>query len=446
MTARQNLIRGTVILTGAGLISRFMGFFFRIFLSHAFGEESVGLYQLIFPVYSLCISICIAGIGTALSRTAAEKTSSGEKGGASSALYTALTLTITLSFAAVLIVQQNAEQIARTFLGDIRCAPLLMIISYALPCAAVHSCVCGYSYGLQQTKIPALSQLVEQTVRIFTVVLLFFVLGSLDRTPNIRLAAAGIVAGEFFSAFYSVRVLFRADKTLRHPDRRSFLRSAGGLITLSAPLTANRTAVTLLQSIEAASIPACLKLSGLNTADALSTYGVLTGMALPCILFPSAITSSVSAMLMPAVTAVHASGQKKELNRLICQAAGSCFLLGLSCCLFFLLFGNVLGSLLFHSAMAGKFILTLAWICPFLYTNSALMSTINGLGRTGTTFLISASGLLVRIASVFLAIPRVGIQGYLWGLLASQFLMSALALTVLHAAGGHEKTAGKPGP
>ena len=86
MTVRQTLIRGTLILTGAGLISRFMGFFFRIFLSHAFGEENVGLYQLIFPVYTLCISIGIAGIETALSRTVAEKISLHRKSEAGTAL------------------------------------------------------------------------------------------------------------------------------------------------------------------------------------------------------------------------------------------------------------------------------------------------------------------------------------------------------------------------
>ena len=59
------------------------------------------------------------------------------------------------------------------------------------------------------------------------------------------------------------------------------------------------------------------------------------------------------------------------------------------------------------------------------------MSTINGLGKTLFTFLINITGLLVRISGVFLAIPRFGIQGYLWGLLASQFVVTGLAVTVL---------------
>ena len=68
----RNLFRGAAVLTAAGLITRIMGFFFRIFLSHAFGEENVGLYQLIFPVYALCLSVSTFGIQTAVSHMVAE--------------------------------------------------------------------------------------------------------------------------------------------------------------------------------------------------------------------------------------------------------------------------------------------------------------------------------------------------------------------------------------
>ena len=134
---------------------------------------------------------------------------------------------------------------------------------------------------------------------------------------------------------------------------------------------------------------------------------------------------------MPAVSAAQASGDRAGIARLLKKAVGSCLILGLSSCLFFLIFGNLFGTVLFHSSSAGKFILTLAWICPFMYTNTALMSAINGLGKTTFTFLINTAGLLVRIAGVFLAIPDFGIQGYLWSLLVSQLAVSALAFLVL---------------
>lgn len=435
MPSKHTLIRGAFILTAAGFISRFMGFFFRIFLSHAFGEENVGLYQLIFPVYALCHSVSTAGIETALSRTVARKISLNRHQEAKSALFAALFFTVSLSLLEIILIQQNASFISGYFLGDSRCSEMLIIISYALPCAAVHCCICGYSFGLQKTEVPAVSQLIEQSARIAFVILSFLLIRKSGSTPSISIAAAGIVAGEIFSLLYSWRFL---SKTIRRPAGLSLLsikRPAAELLRLSLPLTANRTAVTLLQSIEAASIPASLKLYGLNTADALSTYGVLTGMALPCILFPSAITSSVGTVLMPAVTKTQADGNASGTVSLIRKVAGSCFFLGIACCLFFLISGPFLGNLLFHSPAAGKFILTLAWICPFLYANTALISSINGLGKTGSTFLINTLSLGIRIASVFLIIPRYGIIGYLWGLLASQGIVTVLALCILCNAG-----------
>lgn len=430
MFSGHKLLKGAAILTGAGLISRIMGFFFRIFLSHAFGEESVGLYQLIFPVYTLCMSLSTGGIQTAVSRSVAEKVSQKKEGEAKNILRIALCLTMVISLIEILIVQQNADCIAVSFLGDARCSEMLLIISYALPCAAVHSCICGYSFGLQNAKLPAVTQLIEQGFRIFFVLLAVVLLRNSGRTPTIHLAAAGIVAGELAAALSSGRIL--AGQRLSSPTRiRTVLKNTRELLGLSLPLTANRTAVTLLQSIEATSIPACLKLYGLSTSEAIATYGVLTGMALPCILFPSAATNSVGSVLMPAVSASSASGDHSSVASLLKKAAGSCLMIGLACCLFFLMFGNLIGSVLFHSETAGKFIITLAWICPFLYTNTALISTINGLGKATSTFLINITGLLIRIAGVFLAIPKFGMQGYLWGLLASQLVITLLAVSVL---------------
>ena len=406
MAAKHKLVRGALILTAAGLISRLMGFFFRIFLSHAFGEENVGLYQLVFPIYALCLSIGTSGIQTALSRTVARKMSLNKPVEAKNALICALFITVVLSAAEILAIQQNAEAIALHFLGDARCAELLVIISYALPCASVHSCICGYSYGIQKAGVPAVSQLAEQSVRILSVIFLYFFFKNQGSAPPVSLAVAGIVIGESASALCSARSLSRTGAAAHMPSPRALRRSASELIPLSLPLTANRTAVTLLQSIEAASIPACLKLYTHSSSEALILYGVLTGMALPCVLFPSS---------------------------LLRRTAGSCFILGLSCCLFFLLFGSFIGRFLFHSETAGSFIMTLAWICPFLYTNAAMLSTINGLGRTTATFLINAASLLIRIAGVFFAIPVFGMQGYLWGLLASQLAVTFLSILVFRS-------------
>ena len=410
-----------------------MGFFYRIFLSHTFGEEGVGLYQLIFPVYSLCFALTAAGLETAISRTVAQKVSLGRKKEARQILMLGLVLSVLLSCACVLILQGNAAYIAEKLLGDARCEPLLIPLSYALPFAAIHSCICGYCYGMKETKIPALSQVVEQVTRIISVYVFYLILMKKGDDVTITIAVLGLVIGEMLSALYAAKSLTRSSHVLSHLNitYTDFVHRFRELMPLSLPLTANRVLINLLQSIEAISIPARLQLYNHSTSEALSIYGVLTGMALPCILFPSAITSSISIMLMPTVAEIQTTDNRDDMVNIIKKVAGSCFILGLSCCFIFLVLGNWMGTVLFGSSTAGKFIITLAWMCPFLYTNSALLSVINGLGKTAYTFLINSLGLIIRIGSVFAAIPLFGIQGYLWGMLASQLIVSICAGIVL---------------
>lgn len=433
MSKKRIILKGAFILTLTGLLSRFIGFFYRIFLSQTFGEEGVGLYQLIFPIYALGFSFTTAGIETALSRSVAHKMSLGQEREAKQLLYVALSVSIFLSCITTFILQANAPWIAVHILGDVRCEPLLVAIAYSFPFAALHSCICGYYFGLKQTGIPASSQLVEQFVRVFSVYVLYLIAIKKGLEVHVAIAALGLVFGEIASALFCLKALLHKHKNMRTLTLNfsAYTTRFKELIPLSLPLTANRILLNILQSIEAISIPSHLLLFGMSTSQALSTYGVLTGMALPLILFPSAITNSISTMMLPAVAEVQAANNKAGLLTLIKRVCICCFLLGVVCCILFLITGDFLGHLMFHSASAGRFIVTLAWICPFQYVNTTLISIINGLGKTTSSFLISTISLLIRIGSVFYLIPIFGILGYLWGLLGSQLIITVLCFVYL---------------
>ena len=434
MSKKQSIILGTFVLTLTGFLSRFMGFFYRIFLSRVFGEEGIGLYQLIFPVYALWVSFSISGIETALSRTVARKRALGKSDEAREVLLSGLTVAFFLSLFCSLFIQKNAFFIADRLLHDSRCKNMLIILSYAFPFCAIHSCICGYYYGLKETKIPAISQLIEQSTRILSVYIFFLFLIRKGQTVSISIAVSGLVIGELFSTVYAAQIFnhFPSDLATVTNLCKNFSRHLHELFSLSIPLTANRVLINLLQSIEAISIPMQLRRFQYSASESLRIYGVLNGMALPCILFPTAVTSSLSIMLMPAVAEIQASQAPSSLLRIIKKVTRFCFSLGLFSCLCFLFFGRTLGNILFHSTSAGNFIVTLSWICPFLYVNSSFLSIINGLGKTGWTFLINTLGLSVRILSVFYIIPLFGIQGYLWGLLSSQLLVSLLCIFLIY--------------
>jgi len=440
MSKKNTILIGTFILTATGLLTRFIGFFFRMFLSHTFGEEQVGLYQLIFPIYALCFSLTSSGIETAISRCTAHKISLGRKNEAIHLLYIGISLSLMLSLATMAILQSHATDFSIYILGDIRCEPMLLAISYAIPFASVHSCICGYYLGLKQTKIPAISQLIEQVVRVGTVFIIYQTAMKHEVDANILFAVLGIVAGECFSSLFCTHCFHTQNKKMRSgipllsakESRRHSISNTkklcNELLQLAIPLTSSRILLNILQSVESISIPLRLQQYGYTTSAALSNYGVLTGMALPCVLFPSAVTNSISTMLLPIVAEIQATENYSKLKEVIYKVFISCLSLGLLCCLLFLLLGNFMGNVLFHSELAGDYLQTLAWICPFLYLNSTLISVTNGLGKANVSFIINTLGLAIRIIGVLVFIPQIGMNGYLWGLLLSQFVTFILCL------------------
>lgn len=457
---KNPLVTGTVILTLTGLLSRFIGFFYRIFLSNVFGAEGMGIYQLISPVLALSFALTVSGIQTAISKYVASETSTHDYKTSFRTLWAGFLLAMALSIACALYIYLYADWIAATLLLESRTAPLLRIIALSIPMATVHSCINGYFYGIRKTAIPAISQLAEQICRVGSVYLIYHICRQYHTTPTISFAVVGLVIGESASMIVSViAILSRAHQVFPARDYQSptgllsgraqrtcqtssvssgalitvYRRIMGQLLQLAVPLSANRLIINLLQSIEAIYIPNRLMAYGLSNADALGVYGVLTGMSLPLILFPSAITNSISVLLLPIVSEADASGNKNAVRRAIMTSIRYCLLLGFGCTAMFLLIGRPAGRLLFHSELAGSFIITLSFICPFMYIASTLNSILNGLGKTAQTFLFSVVSLLLRLLFVFIAIPVYGIKGYLWGTLASQMLQTLLCtISALH--------------
>ena len=92
-----------------------------------------------------------------------------------------------------------------------------------------------------------------------------------------------------------------------------------------------------------------LVVSGLSTSNALSLYGVFSGMAIPLIMFPSAFTGSAASLLLPSVSEAQAQGNDQRIRKTICLTMGFCFLLGVFCFLFFFTFAELLGEVVTDS-------------------------------------------------------------------------------------------------
>lgn len=430
---KHPLIAGTLILTLTGLASRFIGFFYKIFLSRTIGAEGIGIYQMIFPIYGVCYALTTAGAEIAISRFVSGEIARGKKEQARSILWIGLSMSLALSLFTTLTVYLNADLIALRLLHEARCANLLRIMSITVPFGAWHSCVSGYYYGLQKTAVPACAQLFEQLVRVAAVYIIYQV--SLEEGLTLSPAAAviGLVLGEFASMLFTLFAISseslrtRTQKAAVFPTRSYAKR----MFREAAPVSANRVCMNLLGSAEAILLPLTLQQYGLTVERALSVYGTLTGMAMAFIQFPSVLTNAVSVMLLSSVSESQAAGNQNQIARTIRKTIRFCLPLGIACTVFFLLTGKTLGTFFFKNPMAGDFIITLAWICPFLYLNSTLHSILNGLGRTAAGFVNNLIGVMIRIFFILTFVPRFGIQGYLWGILSNQLFVAFLNINAL---------------
>ena len=427
-TNRHPLIIGTLILTATGLLSRIIGFFYRIYLSRLFGEEGMGIYQLLNPVLSLSFSLTAAGYQTAISKLVAERAAT-DRSRSYQPLIAGLSISLPLSLLCNGVIYFFADPIACRLLGEPRTAMMLKILSFSIPLSAVHSCINGYFYGIKKAGYPAAAQLVEQIVRVASVYIAAGYCFAIGREPAIGVAVLGLTIGEFFSMLVSFASIALCKDKAVSPLRISGYRSVYlPLMQTVLPLTANRIILNFLQSIESVSIPARLRMYGYDNTTALSVYGVLTGMAMPLIFFPNALTNSIAVLLLPIISESYALGDLGKVRSAALRTVKYCGLMGIVCMLGFLFLGKWAGNFLFDSALAGHFITTLGFICPFLYLDTTLSSILQGLGMAGHIFVMNVLSLLIRLGFVFLAVPAYGITGYLWGILASQLTQSVLYL------------------
>lgn len=453
---KRAFLTGTLLLTGTGFACRVLGFFYRIFLSRTIGAEGLGIYNMIHPVFGICFALCAGSIQTALSQYIA---SHMEKGRA--VFRTGLALSMMMSFVLAYLICRHSVFLATYILMEPQCAPYLPLMGISVPFAAFHACINGYYYGMQKAKVPAFSQVVEQVIRMVVVFFIASTWMEKGGVITVHLAVMGHLIGEIASAAYTFICIcfcppqprfYTQPQSHTQPDsqprpvsgtgRRSssdddtfysrLIATAAPLMMLALPLMGNRLVLNVLASAEAIWIPSRLQMSGLNSSEAFAVYGVLTGMALPFILFPSAITNSMAVLLLPSVAQAQAEGKKGSITASISLSLRYSLYMGILCIGIFTLFGEPLGLSVFHDSNAGRYIQILAWLCPFLYLATTMGSILNGLGRTRTTFIQNTTALLFRISFVLFGIPRFGIWAYLCGMLASEMLLAFLHLWSLH--------------
>ncbi len=429
---KRNILMGTLILTLAGFITRVIGFFYKIFLSKLMGAEWLGIYQLVFPVYGIAFTIYATGIQTSISRLVAAEMGRRNHKNISKILKIGILLSVSVASFLSVLLYKFSDAVAYYFLLEPRSASSLRILSAVFPFCAVTSSINGYYYGLKKAGVPASTQLVEQIIRVIVVYIAAYTIGNGNQKVTCEMAVLGLVIGEIFSGIYNFASLFitKSPKKLLYPGpdisakankSKTILKN---LLVLSIPLSTNRLLINILHSIESVLIPAMLRRYGLSTEQALSTYGTLTGMSIPFIMFPTALINALAVLLLPTVSEAQAMDNEYLIGKTSSVSIKYSFLIGIISTGVFLIFGENLGLSVFNNKEAGRYLIILAWLCPFIYLTTTLGSIINGLGKAHITFINSVTGSIIKIVLTVILVPKQGINGYLIALLFGQLIVT----------------------
>lgn len=436
MSYKKTILTGTLILTLSGFLSRILGFYNRIFLSGLIGAKELGIYQLIFPVYMLCFSLCCHGFETGTANLISRFSSHGPNSNTKKFIRCICLISFSLSVILAGILFSCADFFSIHLLKEASAAPALKISALSLPFVSVKSCIHGYYIGKNHSGVPAISQIVEQFSRVGSIYLLSVTLFALS--ADARIAAWGMVLGEILSTLYTIAAYF-FHEFFSGKKKRAVLCSPVSLnkmlrefFDFSLPVAFNHFCLTIVSSVETILIPFMLKIFCGDHTRALEMYGTLTGMALPFLFFPAAVTNSLSVMLMPAVSSSHKEKKIHQLRETIEQSLHYCLLIGIFSAFAFLIYGHSLGETIFHSREAGEYVYSFALLCPFMYVTQASSSILNGFGKTKQTLYHNLLGIAVRIFFILTAIPVYGIRGYFYGLLAGYCLQMCLNLIKIY--------------
>ncbi len=432
--SKNSLIAGTLVLTLASFITRLLGFGFRIYQSQIMGASGIGLYQLLFPIYMLLWAASSAGIAMAIAKMVAAEVSKGEEGNATHILHTSIFISFPLSLILSLLLFTFAPFIAKYYIQEPVTELSLKILACCVPFMSTACCLRGYFQGHQEMSITALAQIVEQLGRMITIYVLAALMVPLGIKYICALGVIGMCAGEFFSFLMS----FTAYKLKKHrlkvlpPINLETSDTFRKLINLSLPVTANRFLTSGLQSFQNILIPITLVKFGLSNNAALGLYGEFSGMALPLLMFPSMVTSSLATALVPAISEAVAMKNTDLLKRTMSKAIQFSALIGIGATALFLTLPDEIAMTCYKLPEVGKLLRWLAVICPFLYLQNILTGAMNGLGLQKKTFITNIMGSCLCIVAILTLVPTRGIIGFVIAmLLQSGFVCTMLLAYIL---------------
>lgn len=424
-------MRNTALLTAAALVMRAVGMLWQVWLAGRIGPAGIGLFGLVMSVGFLFSTLAVSGVRFAATRLLSEELGRGREGSVGAVIFRAGMYALFFGCAASWLLYSCAPAVGAGWIGDARTVPSLRLLALALPAGSVSSLLAGYFTAVGRVWKTAAEQLAEQLVRMALTV---FALSRTAGAPIETVCAAVVGAGAAADILgaWAMAALYAADRRSHAASGRRGRDLTPRLLRIALPLALSAYARSALGTFRQLLVPKGLRLSGLSADAALAGYGVINGMAMPLLLFPTCLPAALAELLVPALTRAQAAGDTDLLRGYVTRLLRDTFLLSLGAGAVFFLAADMLGGLVYHSAAAGGFIRILAPMTPFIYTDIITDGCLKGLGEMMRSMTYNVAEAALGLALVWALLPRWALAGYVFVLYVCEIFNFSLSVLRLH--------------
>lgn len=410
-TSRESFLKGALILSLAGIIVKIMGAFFRIPLSNLIGSIGMGYYQVVYPIYTLFLTLAVAGFPTALAKLVSEQRAVGDFKGANKTFrisYTVLFITGLISFSIFFF---GAEFISTVILKNSGAYAAMVAISPALLFVPLMSSYRGYFQGRRDMTKIAVSQVIEQFFRVSLGLFLGYML---MKSYGPEMGAAGGVLGAaiggFASAAFLIYIYLRNTKERKaeiahssHIKTESTGTILKKLLYVAIPITIGACVMPLVNMVDSVIVVRRLQVAGFDIDMANSLLGQLSGMAIPIVNLPVVIDQAIGMSLVPSISEAYALNQINRARKEAKTGLKTILLVVLPCTFGLAALATPIMSLLFPSieatgpASLGTLLFVVAPSAIFLGLVYAQNGILQGMGKPMVPVMALLVGMLFKV-------------------------------------------------
>lgn len=430
ITPRRGFLLNGAVLALSGIMIRTAAVSFNGYISRRIGAEAMGLFSLVMSVYGLAVTLASSGVNLAAVRLTAEAVASGaDRRGLHIIMRRTALYGLLFGLLSATLVLLSASAVGTHLLGDERAVISLRAMALGMPAISVTSAIAGYFTGTGRAYRNAIVSAVEQAVK--TVLILGGIVVLLPM--GTEYACLALVGGSALAESISLAVsylLLICDRRRTDGGRSKPVQAVGfgKIASIALPVAIGSYIRQGFTTAEHIAIPWGLRAGGSDPSRALESYGVLHGMALPLVLYSSAIIGAFAGLLIPELAGLAEAGERREIRRLSLSSIrlAICFSVGVAGALSF--FGYELGIGVYGSGEAGGYIRLLAPLVPLMFLDTTVDCILKGLGEQVYTMKVNIADAAICLVLVLLLVPRAGVIGYVFVIYVSEAVNAALSI------------------